>query len=76
MVSIVQDVDRWLGECAATVEHNEADGRRLITERTLPAGQQGRHDDEVMSLAGRRIPTICAGWPTQFTGRNAISCTR
>jgi hypothetical protein len=67
MVHIVQDVNRRLGECAATVEHDEADGRRLITERTLPAGHQGRHDDGAVSLAGRRT-TTCASWPTQFTG--------
>jgi uncharacterized protein YukE len=46
MVRIVQDVDRWLGDCGATVEHSDADGGRYICECTLPAGHDGTHDDD------------------------------
>ena len=46
MVRIVQDIDRWLGECGMTVEHDQADGTRLIGECTLPAGHDGAHDDD------------------------------
>jgi hypothetical protein len=45
MVRIVQDIDRWLGECGTTVERDEADGTRLIGECTLP-GHDGAHDDD------------------------------
>jgi hypothetical protein len=44
MVRIVQDIDRWLGECGTTVEHDAADGTH-VGECTLPAGHDGAHDD-------------------------------
>jgi hypothetical protein len=44
MVRIVQDLDRWLGECDTTVEHDAADG--IIGECTLPARHEGTHDDD------------------------------
>jgi hypothetical protein len=46
MVRIVQDIDRWLGDCGTTVEHDDADGTRFIGECTLPAGHDGAHDDD------------------------------
>jgi hypothetical protein len=46
MVRIVQDIDRWLGECGTTVERDEADGTRLTGECTLPACHDGAHDDD------------------------------
>jgi hypothetical protein len=46
MVRIVQDIDRWLGECGTTVERDAADGTRLIGECTVPAGHDGAHDDD------------------------------
>lgn len=55
MVRIVQDIDRWLGECAATIEHVDADSTRFVSECTLPAGHHGAHDDSDRLLAGRRI---------------------
>jgi uncharacterized protein YukE len=54
MVLIVQDIDRWLGECAATIEHADARGARFTAECTLPAGHQGTHDSDV-PLAGRHV---------------------
>ena len=54
MVRIVQDIDRWLGECAATIEHADADGTRFTAECTLPAGHQGDHDGDV-PLAARHF---------------------
>jgi hypothetical protein len=45
MVRIVQDIDRWLGECGTTVEHDDAEGTRVIGECTLPAGHDGTHDE-------------------------------
>ena len=55
MLRIVQDIDHWLGECGMTLEHDEADGTRLIGECTLPAGHDGTHDDNGAGrlLAGR-----------------------
>lgn len=55
MVRIVQDIDCWLGECAATVEHAGADGTRLTADCTLPAGHHGSHDDRDRLLASRRV---------------------
>lgn len=55
MVRIVQDIDGWLGECAATVEHAGADGTRFTAECALPAGHQGAHDDGDVPLAGRHV---------------------
>ena len=52
MVRIVQDIDRWLGECGTTVERDEADGTRLTGECTLPACHDGAHDDDA---AGRLV---------------------
>jgi hypothetical protein len=46
MVRIVQDIDRWLGECGTTLEHDQADGTRLIGECTLPAGHNAAHNDD------------------------------
>jgi uncharacterized protein YukE len=43
MVRIVQDIDRWLRECGTTVEHQDADGTRVVAECTLPAGHDGTH---------------------------------
>jgi hypothetical protein len=45
-VRMVQDIDRWLGECGTTVEHNDSDGTRVIGDCTLPAGHDGAHDDD------------------------------
>ena len=56
MVRIVQDVDRWLGECGTTVEHSDADGTRFIGECTLPAGHEGTHEDDgTRQLVAARI---------------------
>lgn len=55
MVRIVQDIDGWLGECAATVEHADTDGTRSTAECTLPAGHQSAHDDGDVPLAGRQV---------------------
>ena len=55
MVRIVQDIDRWLGECAATIDHAEADGTRFTAECTLPAGHQGAHDHGDVPLAARHV---------------------
>jgi uncharacterized protein YukE len=46
MDRIVQDIDRWLGECGTTVDHDDADGTRFIGECALPAGHDGTHDDD------------------------------
>jgi hypothetical protein len=54
MVRIVQDIDRWLGECG-TVDHDDADGTRVIGECTLPAGHEGTHDDGAGRLVAARI---------------------
>jgi hypothetical protein len=55
MLRIVKDIDHWLGECGTTLEHDQADGTRLIGECTLPAGHDGTHDDNGAGrlLAGR-----------------------
>ncbi|MGH9235562.1 MAG: hypothetical protein ACRD0R_19755 [Acidimicrobiales bacterium] len=53
MVRIVQDIDCWLGECAATVEHAGADGTRLTADCTLPAGH--RRDTTLVALADATI---------------------
>jgi hypothetical protein len=45
MVRIVQDIDGWLGECAATVEHTDATGIRVSYECGLPGGHEGPHQD-------------------------------
>jgi hypothetical protein len=69
MLRIVQDIDHWLGECGTTLEHDEADGTRLIGECTLPAGHDGPHDDNGAggsSLAAS--PASCATWPTRSNG--------
>jgi hypothetical protein len=58
MVRIVQDVDRWLGECGTTVEHDAADGTRVVGECTLPAGHEGAHDDDG---AGRLVAARVGG---------------
>jgi hypothetical protein len=50
---IVQDVERWLGECAAPVEHHVPDDTPVIAECALPTGHPGPHDDVV--LTGSRI---------------------
>jgi hypothetical protein len=55
MLRIVQDIDRWLGECPATIEHVDTDGARFISECALPAGHQGSHDDSGRLLAGRCV---------------------
>jgi hypothetical protein len=55
MVRLVQDIDRWLDECAATIEHAEADGTRFTAECTLFAGHQGAHDDGDVPLAARHV---------------------
>jgi hypothetical protein len=55
MVRLVQDIDRWLGEYAATIEHADADGTRFTVECTLPAGHQGAHDDGDVPLAARHV---------------------
>jgi hypothetical protein len=36
MVRIVPDIDRWLGECAAMIEHAEADGTRFTPSARCP----------------------------------------
>ena len=36
MVRIVQDIDRGLGECGTIVEHNDADGTRVIGNARCP----------------------------------------
>ena len=54
-VRITQDLDRWLGECAATTEHAEADGTRFTAECTLPAGHHGAHDHGDVPLAARHV---------------------
>jgi hypothetical protein len=53
MVRIVQDVDRWLAECGATVEHDDDDGLRSIGGCVLPVGHEGSHDDD--DGAGRLV---------------------
>jgi ABC-type transporter Mla subunit MlaD len=55
MVCIVQDIDRWLCECDATVEHDDADGTRVVAECTLPAGHQGAHEDGAAQFFGGRV---------------------
>jgi uncharacterized protein YukE len=55
MVRIVQDIDRWLGECAQTTEHIDADGTRFTVECALPASHEGGHDDSDRLLPGRRV---------------------
>jgi hypothetical protein len=58
MVRIVQDIDRWPGECGTTVEHDAADGTRVIGECTLHAGHDGTHDDHG---AGRLVAARFTG---------------
>jgi hypothetical protein len=55
MLRVVQDIDRWLGECAATIEHADADGTRYVSECSLPASHPSRHDDSDHMLTGRRV---------------------
>jgi hypothetical protein len=56
MIRIVQDIDRWLGECGTTVEHDDIDGGTcFIAEYPLPAGHQGAHDDGTVWPAGARL---------------------
>jgi hypothetical protein len=55
MVRIVQDIDRWLGECAAATEHVDPDGTTFVVDCALPAGHQGDHDDGNRLLPGRRV---------------------
>lgn len=55
MIRIVQDIDTWLGDCAATVEHDNPDGTRFVTECTLPAGHHGPHQDGSVLLTGARL---------------------
>jgi hypothetical protein len=45
MDRMVQDVDRWLGDCPATIEHVDPDGSRFTADCTLPAGHHGAHND-------------------------------
>ncbi|MGH9190876.1 MAG: hypothetical protein ACRDZ0_00165 [Acidimicrobiales bacterium] len=58
MVRIVQDIDRWLGECGTTVEHHDADGIHVIAECSLPAGHDGTRDDDG---AGRLVAARITG---------------
>jgi hypothetical protein len=54
LVRIVQDIDAWLGECTATIEHTYADGTRLVADCALPAGHHGPHVDLDAPLPGRQ----------------------
>jgi hypothetical protein len=58
MVRIVQDIDRWLGDCGTTLEHGAADGTHVVSECTLPAGHDGSHDD---NGAGRLVAARIGG---------------
>ena len=73
MVRIVQDIDRWLGECGTTVEHDDA-GTRFIAECTLPAGHDGIHDDDGAGGSSRAAsPVSCETWPTPLTASPSTS---
>jgi hypothetical protein len=60
MVRIVQDVDRWLGECGTTVEHGDADGTPFIGECTLPAERRLPRRRWCPRLIGAESPASCA----------------
>jgi hypothetical protein len=55
MDRMVQDIDRWLGDCPATIEHADPDGARLTADCTLPAGHHGAHNDGDRPPASRRL---------------------
>jgi plasmid replication initiation protein len=55
MVRIVQDIDAWLGECTARIEHTYTDGTRLVADCALPGGHDGAHVDLDGRLPGRQV---------------------